>query len=176
MMSQNSRVVSTTCAGGIDEISGLFICPPDDAKLLACIDRLNRPEARVRFAEELSRCSRCAIDISDGLAADLGHILSASHCGADIKLSDIPLSSAARYYFDHYHKSLIDWSMVLTQGDDYELCFTVDSNDESAVRELADKYQLKVSCVGEITDTKRLDFFTSENEVVSFSNTGFKHF
>ncbi len=42
----------------------------------------------------------------------------------DIKLSDIPLSSAARYYFDYYHKSLIDWSMVLTQGDDYELCFT----------------------------------------------------
>ena len=35
MMSQNSRVVSTTCAGGIDEISGLFICPPDDARLLA---------------------------------------------------------------------------------------------------------------------------------------------
>lgn len=148
----------------------------DDAKLLACVDRLNRPEARVRFAEELSRCSKCAIDISDGLAADLGHILSASRCGADIKLSDIPLSSAARYYFDRYHKSLIDWSMVLTQGDDYELCFTVDSEDELAVRELADKYQLNVSCVGEITDTKKLNLFTAENELVSFSNTGFKHF
>lgn len=148
----------------------------DDEKLLTCVDRLNRPEVRIRFAEVLSRYSRCAIDISDGLAADLGHILSASNCGADIKLSDIPLSSAARYYFDHYHKSQIDWSMVLTQGDDYELCFTVDSEDELAVKRLAEKYQLKISCVGKITDSKKLEFFTDENELISFPNTGFKHF
>ena len=148
----------------------------DDENLLACVDRLNRPEVRVRFAEALSRYSRCAIDISDGLAADLGHILSASHCGADIKLSDIPLSSAARYYFDHYHKSLIDWSMVLTQGDDYELCFTVDREDEKAVKQLADDHQLKISCVGEVTESKKLEFFTAENKLVNFSSTGFKHF
>ena len=148
----------------------------DDEKLLTCVDRLNRPEARVRFAEALSRYSRCAIDISDGLAADLGHILSASNCGADIKLSAIPLSSAARYYFDCYHKSQIDWSMVLTRGDDYELCFTVDSKDELAVKRLAEKYQLKISCVGMITESKKLEFFTDENELVSFLDTGFKHF
>jgi thiamine-monophosphate kinase len=148
----------------------------DDEELLTCVDRLNRPEVRIRFAEVLSRYSRCAIDISDGLAADLGHILSASNCGADIKLSDIPLSSAARYYFDHYHKSQIDWSMVLTQGDDYELCFTVDSEDELAVKRLAEKYQLKISCIGNITDSKKLKFFTDENELISFPSTGFKHF
>jgi len=148
----------------------------DDEKLSCCVDRLNRPEARVRFAEALSRYSRCAIDISDGLAADLGHILSVSDCGAAIKLSDIPLSSAARYYFDHYHKSLIDWSMVLTQGDDYELCFTVDREDEKAVKQLADDHQLKISCVGEMTASKTLEFFTAENELINFSNTGFKHF
>jgi len=148
----------------------------DDEELSACVDRLNRPEVRIRFAEALSRYSRCAIDISDGLAADLGHILSASDCGAAIKLSDIPFSSAAQYYFDHYHKSLIDWSMVLTQGDDYELCFTVAREDELAVKQLADDHQLKISCVGEMTESKKLEFFTAENELISFSNTGFKHF
>ena len=148
----------------------------NDESLSACINKLNRPEAKVRFAEELSTFSRCAIDVSDGLVADLGHILEASHRGAQINLSQMPLSSSAQYYFEHYHKSVIDWSMVLTCGDDYELCFTVKAEDELAVRKLADKYQIKVSCVGEITDSTELEFFTAGKEVVNISGTGFKHF
>ncbi len=148
----------------------------NDEKLSACVDKLNRPEARVCFAEELVEYSQCAIDISDGLVADIGHIISASHCGAHINLSELPISSSAQYYFKQYHKSIIDWSMVLTRGDDYELCFTVNSENERAARELADKYQLKISRIGEITDSGRLDFVTEENEVISFSDTGFKHF
>ena len=148
----------------------------DDEKLSVCVDRLNRPEARVRFAEELAAHSRCAIDISDGLVADLGHVISASHCGAKINLSEIPLSSAAQYYFEFYRKNSIDWSMVLTRGDDYELCFTVSNENELAVTKLADKHQLKITCIGEITDTNKLDFIDAENQTISFLTTGFKHF
>ncbi len=148
----------------------------DDERISACIDKLNRPEARVCFAEELSAYSKCAIDISDGLVADLGHLISASHCGAHIKVSEVPLSSSAQYYFEHYHKTIIDWSMVLTQGDDYELCFTADSKNESAVRKLADRHQLNLSCIGEVTDSDKLDFVTAENDTIKFLNTGFKHF
>ena len=148
----------------------------DDINLLSCVNRLNRPEARVNFAEELTLYSKCAIDISDGLVADLGHIISASDCGADIKLADIPLSSSTRHYFDFYHKSIIDWSMVLTQGDDYELCFTVNNNKESAVSALAKKHQLKVTCIGEVTASNELVFTDVNNEIINFSSTGFKHF
>ena len=148
----------------------------DNDRLQPCKNRLNRPQARVAFAEDLTGYAKCAIDISDGLAADLGHILSASHCGATINLSDIPLSSAARHYFDCYHKSSIDWSMVLTQGDDYELCFTVNEENETAVHTLAEKYRLKVSCIGEITDSSALVFSDENNREVNLPNTGFKHF
>lgn len=148
----------------------------DDINLLSCVNRLNRPEARVNFAEELTLYSKCAIDISDGLVADLGHIISASDCGADIKLADIPLSSSTRHYFDFYHKSIIDWSMVLTQGDDYELCFTVNNKNESAVITLAKKHQLKVTCIGEVTASNELVFTDVNNEIINFSSTGFKHF
>lgn len=148
----------------------------DDDRLMPCINHLNRPQARFSFAEEMSAYSKCAIDISDGLIADLGHIIEASQCGAEIHLTDIPLSAAARHYFDRYHKSDIDWSMVLTQGDDYELCFTVNSENESAVIELANKHQLKVSCIGGITDTNKLVIKDSKNQTVDFTNTGFKHF
>jgi thiamine-monophosphate kinase len=148
----------------------------DDENLLPCIGKLNRPEARVEFARELTEYSKCAIDLSDGLLADLGHILKASHCGARISLSDIPLSSAAQYYFKNYHNNVIDWSMVVTQGDDYELCFTVNNEDESAVKELANKHRLKVSCIGEITDSDKLICIDPNGEPVDFSGTGFKHF
>lgn len=57
-----------------------------------CIERLNRPLARLAFALAAAEFCSCAIDISDGLLADLGHILEASQCGADIQLAQIPLS------------------------------------------------------------------------------------
>lgn len=142
----------------------------------SCIDKLNRPQARVKFGQELVAYSKCAIDISDGLVADLGHILSASGKGAIVELPAIPLSSCARKYFEQYNKGEIDWTLVLAHGDDYELCFTVNSENEAAVRELATKQQLKISCVGEITNTSKLLFFSEENKEMKFSDSGFQHF
>jgi len=147
-----------------------------DEKLLFCQEKLNRPEARVSFAKELTRYSSCAIDLSDGLAADLGHVLAASRCGASINLDKIPLSSAAQYYFKHYHKSVIDWSMVLAQGDDYELCFTAASANETALKILAEEHQLKLRCIGAITESKELEFVSADGELVNFTGTGFRHF
>lgn len=148
----------------------------NDNKLQSCIDRLNRPEARTGFAEELTAYSKCAIDISDGLVADLGHILSASQCGANILLPAIPMSATARYYFEKYHNNMIDWATVLTRGDDYELCFTVNSEYEPAVRLLADKYGLKVSCIGEITGSGKLVFADENNKQVDIQGSGYRHF
>lgn len=148
----------------------------DDEQLQPCISELNRPEARVKFAEELVSYSNCAIDISDGLVADLGHILSASGCGANVFLSQISVSSAAQYYFEKYNAAVIDWSMLLTRGDDYELCFTVCENNESQINDLARQHDLKISCVGEIIEGRELKFFNEEGELESFVNTGFKHF
>ncbi len=148
----------------------------DDPALQPCITKLNRPEARVAFAQQLVSFSDCAIDISDGLVADLGHIINASGCAAQVHLSAIPLSSASRYFFDKYNKAVIDWSMLLTRGDDYELCFTVNKDKTSGVNELACQYDLKVTCIGEITEGHELNFLNDDGELVSFTDTGFKHF
>ena len=82
-----------------------------------CIQRLLRPRPRVELGQALSSCSRCAIDISDGLIADLGHILERSQCGARIELERIPLSPA----FSGFYGADIPWTDVLSFGDDYEL-------------------------------------------------------
>jgi thiamine-monophosphate kinase len=148
----------------------------EDENLQSCITRLNRPEARVGFAQQLSPMSVCAIDISDGLAADLGHILQASNCGAKILLPYIPQSSAVKYYFEKYNQGVVDWTVLLTQGDDYELCFTISSDHESDVIKLAKKHGLRLSCIGEITESETLDFIDASGEKVIFNETGFKHF
>ena len=148
----------------------------DDEDLNACVQKLNRPEARVEFAEELVRYSNCAIDISDGLCADLGHVLSASDCGASIDLTNIPISSSVKHYFQQYHNNVVDWSMVLTRGDDYELCFTVRPENESAVIALAKKHQLQLSCIGEMTYSDELIFIGEDDQAINLSASGFKHF
>jgi len=148
----------------------------DDEQLAPCVNRLNRPEARVEFAEQLLVCSSCAIDISDGLIADLGHIIEASNCGAKINLPAVPISETAIYFFNQYHQGHVDWSMLLTQGDDYELCFTVNEKHGSEIEKLAEMHHLKVSCIGEITATKDLVCVDENNKTVTFTGSGFSHF
>jgi thiamine-monophosphate kinase len=161
-----------------DAAIGLIVLQNElaDAELQYCTERLNRPEARIDFAQELVLYSNCAIDISDGLVADIGHILNASACGAQINLSDIPISSPVRYYFSHYANDLIDWSTVLATGDDYELCFTVAEENVSMIKLLADKHQLSLSCIGEITRSKDLVFLNENKQAVDFDCSGYKHF
>ena len=148
----------------------------DDEKLRPCIDRLNRPQARLAFAQQLPRFSRCAIDISDGLIADLGHILAASDCGAVIHLDNVPLADPVQYYFRQYHQGETDWSLLLTQGDDYELCFTCRPEDESQLQALAAEQQLPLSCIGEINTSVELVCHDARGNKVDFSDGGFQHF
>jgi len=81
--------------------------------------RLERPEPRVAEGRALAGIASACIDLSDGLASDLGHLCEASGCGARVEAARVPLSPAARRYWDG------DWAPILAGGDDYELCFTV---------------------------------------------------
>jgi len=138
------------------------------------IQRLNRPEPRVEFGLALAKYCRCAIDISDGLNADLGHILTASSCGADVELDNIPLSEQICQYFNLSGGS-VDWGLIFS-GDDYELCFVVPEKYEAAVYELAENKQIPVTCIGSINDSGLLQWFDKSGAEISVENTGYKHF
>lgn len=86
-----------------------------------CISRLNKPSPRIDAGLRLRSVASAAIDVSDGLATDLGRVLMASGVGASVALDAIPLSAAARTLY----ASKVDWPGVLTAGDDYELLFSV---------------------------------------------------
>jgi thiamine-monophosphate kinase len=85
------------------------------------LTRFNRPEPQVESGQALIGIANACIDLSDGLAGDLGHILEQSRVGACLDWEALPLSEAVQAYINDTG----DWSMPLTAGDDYELCFTV---------------------------------------------------
>jgi thiamine-monophosphate kinase len=91
---------------------------PDRA---AVLERLNQPQPRLAQGLALRGLASAAIDVSDGLAADLGHVLQASGVGATVQAERLPVSPVLRSVFH----SAGGWTLPLSAGDDYELCFTV---------------------------------------------------
>lgn len=87
----------------------------------AALTRFNRPEPQIEAGQALIGIANACIDLSDGLAGDLGHILQQSRVGACLDWDALPLSKAVLAYINDTG----DWSMPLSAGDDYELCFTV---------------------------------------------------
>ncbi len=87
----------------------------------AALKRFNRPDPQIEFGQALVGIANACIDISDGLAGDLGHILQQSQVGACIDWEVLPLSPEVLSFIEYTG----DWAMPLAAGDDYELCFTV---------------------------------------------------
>lgn len=94
-----------------------YLCSEQELPL----QRFHQPDPQVEFGQALLGIANACIDISDGLAGDLGHILKQSGVGACLDWDKIPLSNAVKGYIENTG----DWQLPLNAGDDYELCFTV---------------------------------------------------
>lgn len=128
------------------------------------LNRFNRPEPRVNSGHALLGIANACIDISDGLAGDLGHILAQSGVGACLEWDMLPLSDEVKTYIE----TTGDWLMPLTAGDDYELCFTV---SPEKLAELTIPY----TQIGVIETEAGLRLI--KNGVVqALTNKGFEHF
>lgn len=135
------------------------------------LQRLHRPEARVKVALELRDNATSCIDISDGLLADLGHILKASNVGAEIKLSTLPFSESLKKL---KQKKAIE--LALTGGDDYELCFTLPQGlPDFVVKEL--QSICSVHCIGKIIkEAQQLSLINDEDELYKIDSSAYRHF
>lgn len=131
-----------------------------------------RPTPRVELGLALRAFSDCAIDISDGLLADLGHILTRSQVGAEIDLEQLPLS---RQLLESYPEQAEHFA--LTGGEDYELCFTVRPEKRQAMEQTLRSQGIKVRCIGKITEaTSGLILQKNHQNVPLPSCIGFDHF
>ena len=144
--------------------------------------RFYRPSARVDLGQALVGVANTAIDISDGLLADLGHILAASDVAAQLQLAQLPRSAQMSALVD---KGLLSDAVceqhMLSGGDDYELCFTVGAEQCESLIKISEKFAINITEVGAVvpyTDRSksRLQCFDKEGELVVYQKTGFQHF
>jgi thiamine-monophosphate kinase len=140
----------------------------------ALIARYRLPQPRVSFGQALASLSgvHAAADVSDGLAADLGHICAASGVSARLEAAALPLSPAARAVIAGQDVR----TRLLTGGDDYEIIFTADPAAAGAIEALAKSHDLAVTRIGAVGAGAGIEVVDAAGETISLSQKGFQHF
>lgn len=145
-----------------------------DAEFRQCESALHNPQPRVALGLALRDIANSAIDISDGLLADLGHILERSGVGATLQLNSIPRSACLDAQLAVNREQALN--ALLTGGDDYELCFTASAESNAAIVKLGTALKLPLSMIGKIQAQQSLLVQGQNNEILDFKKTGFDHF
>lgn len=154
---------------GLAHLQGKITLTPDT--LATCLNALHSPTPRASLGIALREIANSCIDISDGLLADLSHILQASNLGANINLSDIPCH--------HYLKNNLDNALIqqciLAGGDDYELLFTAHASQRDALSHLSRTLNLPLTLIGKTTSCSELNVIHKAQPLPT-TKQGFDHF
>jgi thiamine-monophosphate kinase len=135
----------------------------EGAELL--VRRFRLPEPRVALGAEISAVATAAIDVSDGLAADLGHICEESHVAAEVERDALPLSPPARAAVA---ADPILWTDILAGGDDYEILFTAPPGSSKSLP--------GVSRIGQIVAGEGVRIHDAKGRVIDVQVQGYRHF
>ena len=151
---------------------------PDELLAQAC-QRLERPTPRVALGLALRGIASSAMDVSDGLLGDFGHILKASGVGACIRTDEtIKLIAASAYLSsatDPFDRKFLQ-QCTLAGGDDYELLFTAPPQHQAAVAAAAAQSQTAVTCIGQVEAAPGLRLVDAQGMPVENRFASFDHF
>jgi len=136
-----------------------------EPELSDCLTALHRPQPRVALGLALRGIASAAIDVSDGLLADLGHILEQSKRAARLQIPNLPAAGLER-------------DCLLAGGDDYELLFTAAPGSDKDIAALAGKLGLPLTRIGEIIAGPPGDLVLRDDSgsVIAPARRGYDHF
>lgn len=159
---------------GLAHIQGRIDLPDPWPRL--CVAALEKPRPRVALGQSLVGIASAAIDVSDGLLADLGHIAERSGCAAAVRLVQLPHLPKGESYNAVLRKMALECQ--LAGGDDYELCFTAPGTQGQAIARIAATLELPLWCIGEMVAGPAGDVtvYDPDGKAVEFDNKGFDHF
>jgi thiamine-monophosphate kinase len=153
---------------GLKHLRGEAALAPEEAS--SCLARLHMPTPRVALGRRLIGVAHAAIDVSDGLLADLGHILERSGGGANIEVEALPMAPALRR-----HPGFM-LSCALAGGDDYELCFTAPAASRAALDILAREPGPGLARIGRIEAAPGLRLVDRAGMPLDIGVSGYDHF
>jgi len=140
----------------------------DPATTAALLARYRLPRPRLALGQALRGVASACIDVSDGLLADLGHIVTASGVGAEVLLDSVPLSPGCR--------RLSTPEAAVAAGDDYELLFTAPPAAVERIPLLASRSGVAISRIGRIDAAGGIRVLRADGTPVKIAATGFRHF
>lgn len=147
----------------------------EPSDLATARSRLETPEPRVALGERLRGVASAAIDLSDGLTGDLGHILDQSRAGATVEVALIPRSRPLAVLIDGDARNL-GLACLLAGGDDYELCFTAAPKLREAISAIARDVGVPLARVGTVTEGEGLIVRDERGEPLPSLPRSFDHF
>ena len=137
-----------------------------------CVRRFAYPEPRVKAGVALRGLASACIDISDGLLADLGHILESSDVGATVLTAKLPLSKRLL----ELHGMEAAQRLALTGGDDYELLFTAPPERQQLIEEELKALDCPVARIGSVDAEPSLRCLEASGHGLKLAQAGYKHF
>jgi thiamine-monophosphate kinase len=145
---------------------------PEDARL-SCLTALHQPQPRVALGLMLRDIAHSAVDISDGLLADLGHILECSGVAAEVRYDKLPLSPL---FAANVVTREIAQRCVLSGGDDYELCFTAPLAQREVIVALEHLFHLPLTRIGKIVSGNDCKVRAADGSAMTIEKAGYDHF
>ena len=139
-----------------------------------CIARLERPEPRLTLGRRLRGIANSAIDVSDGLVADLGHIAQASGISMALCEDWLPDTAALQGCAD----AVLKRECRLGGGDDYELAFTAPASERGSLQALSDELAIPLSRIGTVLDapTGEVRVKDARGSWIPVPHPGYDHF
>jgi len=129
------------------------------------------PQPPLAFGLAMRTCATAAIDVSDGLLADLGHICAAGGGDIQIELADVPFSDEGEHYPDKL--------ALLTGGDDLQIAFTAEPEQKEALMAAAKASNTRLTHIGKFkadNDSRRVILLDESGREMAFGKHGYRHF
>jgi thiamine-monophosphate kinase len=147
----------------------------EPTELAACTHALLWPAPRVALGERLRGLASAAIDISDGIVGDLGHVLDASRVGATLELAALPRAPTLSRLLAGATRS-VALACLLSGGDDYELCFTAPQSAAERLARLAEELEVPIARVGSVASSPGLTVLDEAGRALPELPRAFDHF
>ncbi len=162
---------------GLQTVLGKTLTPkPSSEQLWHWEEAYLRPEPRLLFRKALRDHASAALDVSDGLLADAGHLSRACRLGFEIELRDIPLSKASQLWVDGQAQRLKACEDLFSGGDDYEILFTASPHSGGALSDFAQRIGLRLTRIGKVVTGHRVRCRDGGGPEIIFQKTGYQHF
>jgi thiamine-monophosphate kinase len=168
--SSGDDVYVTGCPG--EAGAGLLLSDTGADKFSSLVNAYESPRPRIEVGLGLRAKASAAIDISDGLLADLNHLTDSSGVGAEINVSSIPLSSTLLAYASR-EKAIM---LACTAGDDYELCFTAPGTQRRNLENVSIATGIEITKIGSIVEGQGVKLKGDVSDLPEINKMGYEHF